>query len=187
MKIAKAKLKAISPYSQSKSYFTPKENKEQPQAYEERTWRNRMHANEEGYVFIPPMSFKLCLESTAQYLGEKIQGKGQATWTKHFTSGILVVDPLVLPVKAADVAGEWLFVPSDGKKGGGKRVMKCFPVIQSWEGEVTFLILDDMIDKQVFERYLAQAGTFRGIGRFRPEKGGYYGRFEVKSIKWEAA
>jgi len=47
---------------------------------------------------------------------------------------------------------------------------------------VTFYILDEIITKEVFERTLTMAGQFIGIGRFRPQNNGFYGRFEVVMV-----
>ena len=88
-------------------------------------------------------------------------------------------------IKAADVKGEWLFVPSDGVRGSGKRVDKCFPVIHEWGGNVTFHVLDETITEDVFLNHLKQAGAFIGIGRFRPRNNGFYGRFAVQSVTWQ--
>lgn len=185
MKTAIVKLKSVSPYSQSKHYTTEKLNKEIPKDYEARTWRDRLHTIEAtGEVFIPPMSFKNCLSEAAKFLGIQIPGKGKSTYTKHFEAGVLVTDALHLGIKASDVKGEWLFVPSDGVRGSGKRVDKCFPVIHEWGGEVTFHILDETITEEVFLNVLQQAGAFIGIGRFRPRNNGFYGRFTVESVKW---
>jgi hypothetical protein len=174
-----------SPYSQSRYIQVEKKSKETSADYEERTWRERLHAMEDGTVYIPPMAFKNCVSAVAKYLGKQIPGKGKATYTKHFEAGILVLDPLLLtPLKRDDVPGEWLHVPSDGRRGGPKRVMKCFPRIDKWGGDVTFLILDETITEEVFLEHLNEAGNFIGIGRFRPINNGYYGRFSVKSLKW---
>lgn len=184
MKTATATLKSVSPYSQSRHYQSEKLAKESPKDYEARTWRERMHSNEDGNVFIPPMSFKNCLSEIAKYLGMQIPGKGKSTYTKHIEAGILVTDPLVLPEKAADVKGEWLFVPADGRRGSGKRVEKCFPVVPTWRGDVTFYVMDETVTQDVFRHHLEQAGAFIGIGRFRPRNNGYYGRFTVEGLKW---
>jgi hypothetical protein len=184
MKTAVCSLKSAAPYSQSKRYVVPKLEKESHADYEARTWRERLHTTPDGNVFIPPMSFKNCLAEVAQFLSVKIPGKGKATWTKHFLAGVLVSEPLILPNKKDAVTGEWLYVPSDGKRGGGTRVDKCFPVIPSWKGDVTFYVLDETITQDVFREHLQEAGKFIGIGRFRPRNGGYYGRFEVLDVKW---
>jgi hypothetical protein len=184
MKTAICRLESISAYSQSKFYETEKLNKERPDDYEARTWRDRLHVTPEGYVYIPPMAFKNCLSSVAKYLSIQIPGKGKSTFTKHIEAGVLVTDSLVLPIKKEDVSGEWYFVPSDGKRGGGKRVKKCFPVIPEWNGEVSFFILDETITEEVFKLHLEESGKFIGIGRFRPQNNGFYGRFKVNEIIW---
>lgn len=184
MRTAIATLKSISPYSQSKAHFTEKQDKEGHDDYEKRTWRERMHVNEGGHVFIPPMCFKNGIAEVAKFLSVNIPGKGKATYTKHFEAGILVTEPLVLPAKKDDVDGEWYFVPSDGRRGGGKRVLKCFPVIPEWSGDVKFYVLDDTITPPVFEHHLKEMGQFIGIGRFRPRNNGFYGRFAVEKVKW---
>jgi hypothetical protein len=144
-----------------------------------------MHSDADGNVFIPPMSFKNCLSEAAKYKSTQIPGKGKSTYTKHIEAGVLCFSPLVLPVKAAGVSGEWLHVPSDGRRGGTTRVEKCFPIIPSWEGIVEFLIVDDIITEEIFKTYLEDAGRFIGVGRFRPRNNGYYGRFSVESIDWK--
>jgi hypothetical protein len=191
MRVATATLESISPYSQSKHYDVPKLGRatgsatESHKDHEARTWRERCHADKDGYLMIPPMAFKNCLAENAKYLSVQIPGKGKSTYTKHFEAGVMVLDGLRLPIKKDDVAGEWLFVPADGRRGSGKRVEKCFPVVQEWAGKVQFHILDDVITPDVFEQHLKDAGNFIGIGRFRPRNNGYYGRFAVKSIAWQ--
>ena len=179
-----AELQSISPYSQGKHYDVTKLSKERPDDYEKRTWRERMHVTEEGFVFIPPMAFKNCLSEIAKYLSMQIPGKGKSTYTKHFESGVLVLEAMPLPFKKESVDPEWVFVPADGRRGSGKRVLKCFGRINEWHGKVRFHILDDTITEEVFLTHLEQAGQFIGIGRFRPRSNGYYGRFVVKSLEW---
>lgn len=192
MKQAIAHLKSISPYSQSRFHGTDKLPKENSEDYEARCWRGRLHVTDDGFVYMPPMAFKNCLSEGAKFMGRQIPGKGKSTYTKHFEAGVLVMDPLVLAVKAEDVAGEWLFVPADGVRGSGKRVKKCFPVIPEWQGAVTFHVLDDTITEDVFEEHLREAGSFIGVGRFRPRNNGFLrpirrgeGRLEIEGFAWQ--
>ena len=187
MKTATCYLKSASPYSQSRHIDTPKKDRESADDYEKRTWRERLHVNGDGHVVISPMSFANCVKEAAKYLSIQIPGKGKSTYTKHFESGVMVLEPLVLASVAADVPGEWLFVPADGIRGSGKRVMKCFPKIEEWEGEVKFWVLDDTITQSVFEQVLRAAGLLIGLGRFRPRNCGIYGRFNCTKLVWEEA
>jgi len=184
MKLAKVHLTSTSVYSQSRHYEVDKERSETHEDYDLRTWRHRMHVNEEGYVYIPPMAFKNCLSESAQYLQIKIPGKRGATFKAKFESGILIADPLVLPIKAMDVAKERLFVPADGRRGGSTRVWRNFPIIPSWSGVLLVYVLDEIINQEIFTEHITWAGRVIGIGRFRPAKNGFYGRFKVDRIEW---
>ena len=185
MKRAIVTIEGVSPYSQSKYYQVEKKEKESHADYELRTWRERVHTDETGHIIIPPMSFKNCISEAAKFLSVQIEGKGKATYTKHFEAGVLVNSPVVLPTLKKDVDGEWLFVPASGRRGDGKRVQKCFPVIRKWGGDVEFLIIDDTITEAPFRYHIEQAGQLIGIGRFRPRNNGYYGRFKVTKFAFE--
>lgn len=184
MKQARVKITGVTPYSQGKYVQAEKLPKEGHDDYEKRTWRERLHRDKSGEVFIPAMSIKNCLYDAAKYLSIQIPGKGKATYTKHFEAGVMVMDSIPLGIKVEDVPGEWLHVPSDGRKGGDKRVLKCFPIIQEWGGEVVVYVLDETITKDVFMDHMKQAGQFIGLGRFRPRRGGFYGRFTAELLEW---
>ena len=192
MKIATAQIQGVSPYSQSKHYSkeeVPELQGENPRDYESRTWRHRLHINDDGLVFIPPMAFKNCITEAAKYLSIQIPGKGKATYSKHIEAGILVTEPIVLPIKRDDVEHEVLFVPSDGIRGSGKRVEKVFPVIRQWGGILQIIIFDETVlnthdanKKTALQFILERAGMFIGVGRFRPHKNGFYGRFGTSNF-----
>lgn len=185
MKTAKCKLVSVSPYSQGKYHNEEKLPKELHADYEKRTWKSKLHTNNEGKIIIPPMAFANCLKEAATYLSLPIPGQGKSKYTKHFQAGVMVTQPLVLDTSVESVHPEWVFVPSDGRRGGTTRVEKCFPLIKEWKGTVEFYVFDDIITKEVFENVLREAGQIIGIGRFRPKNWGYYGRFKVEEVIWE--
>lgn len=190
MKIANVSLKSLSPYSQSRAHAIPREPKEGADDHEKRTWRERLHVNSDGHVFIPPMALKGSLAEAAKFNSKQIPGRGKSTYTKHFEAGVLVMDAPILhdwsgkPTKAKDVDGKWFFLNADGVRGSGKRVWKCCTDIPEWKADVCFYVLDDTITEAVFEETLSEAGNFIGIGRFRPRNGGFYGRFSVEGVEW---
>jgi hypothetical protein len=207
MKVATVEIESVqgSPYSAGRYYVAefPKGDKESNDAHEKRTWRNRLHVADgkrvesgkdetresflEGPVVIPPMAFKVCLAEAAKYLNISIPGQGKATYTKHFEAGVLVLEGITLAVKASEVKSAAVHVPSDGKRGGTKRVMKYFPTIPTWKGTLTVHILDEKITKEVFGKVFNEAGKFIGIGTFRPRNNGLNGRFKVTVKTWEDA
>lgn len=177
------RLTGISPFSFSAPIQSKRNTGEGHDDFEERTWRERIHADKDGMAFISPMALKNCLSEVAKFLGESVPGKGKSTYTKHFEAGLLVMDPLMLGIKAADIQGERLFVPSDGRRGGGSRVWKTFPVLPTWEVAATIHAIDPILKPEKIQEYLAHAGQFIGMGRFRPRNNGFYGRFAVKDFR----
>jgi len=188
MLIAHVQLAAMpgSPYSQSRYHGMDENSNESKDQYEQRTWRERMTVDPEtGEVMIPPMALKKSLDAAASRRGEKVPGKGRREFAKYFLSGIQVYEPVRLGIRKEEVTGERLFVPSDGVKGGSKRVARTFPKIVGWRGTAEYTILaTDVITKDVFVRHLADAGLYIGVGRFRPERGGFYGRYHSLGIEW---
>jgi len=184
MKIYVASLESVSPYSQSRKYEreVPKEEKENHDDYEARTWMNRLHKLPDGRVFIPPTQFKEALVECAGYLQVQIPGKGKNTYTKHFRAGILISEGLILPTMAAEVEGEWLSLDAQPGRGNGGRVWRCMPRIGEWKGDLSIHVLDETITQEVLRYHLEQTGAFIGIGRFRPKNGGFYGRFRVTEL-----
>lgn len=185
---ATATIRGISTYSPSKHYDVPKIGRETHADYEARTWRERIHANPiTDEIEIPAMALKNALQGAASFLGQKIPGRGQKTFAAYFKGAVLTMEPMTIGQKKSEVPGKQFFVPSDGKTGGGSRVNKTFAeVTPPWGGQATFFVLDETITPKVFEEHLKAAGSFIGLGRFRPQNGGFYGRFMVDLIEWEA-
>jgi hypothetical protein len=185
IRIFTVELTGISPLSFSRKHDTPKvvEN-ETPEAWEKRTWREKLHYMPDTLeCYIPPMGFKNGLSESAKSLNEKIPGKRNSTYTKKFERGVVCDQPAMLGIKRDDFLSEELFVPSDGVRGGGKRVWRTFPVVSTWRATAVFQVLDDVIDEAIFRKVLREFGLFIGLGRFRPQNNGYYGRFKVSSVE----
>ncbi|MGL4489181.1 MAG: hypothetical protein ACRCU5_07045 [Rhizobiaceae bacterium] len=185
MKTAIVTLKSVTPYSASRMHDTPKLDKERPDEYEARTWREKAHLDSDGIAYIPAIAFKMALDSAAKYLSISVPGKGKSTFTKHFLSGVLCAENLSLKVPREKLAPVIINANSDGVRGSGKRVKRTFPVVPSWDGKTTFFVFDDAIPKDVFERVLSESGKFIGVGQYRPQNGGTNGRFEVLKVEWE--
>lgn len=194
MKTLQVTLIGESPYSQSKGFLNRRDKKESAEEHEKRCWSERAHVTETGQLFVPPMALSFSLQSTAKLLGMQVSGKGRSTYTKHFLSGLLITDPLLLTYDGKPVTKQqivdgwhnWYFVNADGKRGSGTRVWRCYPEVPTgWRAEATIFVLDDTITKEVLEEHLIECGRFRGLGRFRPENGGFFGRFSVDNFRWQ--
>ena len=58
-------------------------------------------------------------------------------------------------------------------------IMRSRPKVLPWGCVLALMVDVDAIDRQVIEDLLTEAGTRIGVGDFRPERGGIYGRFSV--------
>ncbi len=183
-----ARITGSTPMYQGQQYSVPKLTGETNDAYDRRTWRNRMHVDEEGRVFVPPMALKFGIATAAKHLGMSIPGKGKATYTKRFDSGMYVEEPMLLQrngsyIYAKDVEGHTLWVPADGIPGGTKRVPRTFPRIPEWGGTVEIHIIDAALTEEILLRHLQEMGLYVGLGAFRPERRNLFGRFRVDSFE----
>jgi hypothetical protein len=178
-----AQISSTSPLSWGR-YIREKPGLGKGQEFEEMIWRDKFWQTEQGEIFIPPMAFKKSLDTAAKRLNLKIPGAGQSKYSKRFESGVIVAEPILLGISRDDLDHEWHNVPADGKPGGSSKVEKCFPVIAEWEAEVKFIVLDDIIKEKIFRQVLHHAGQFVGVGRWRPEKAGYNGRFRLEKMTW---
>lgn len=187
MKTCIVEIQSVSPYSASRKHNEEKLEKEGADAYDKRTWREKCHYDANGVAFIPGIAFKFALDAAAKYLSLSIPGKGKATYTKHFLSGVMCPENLSLGKAREDVTGISLSLNADGVRGSGKRVDRILPQFPKWGGKLTFYVFDEQITKDVFERVMVEAGKFIGVGQFRPQNGGHNGRFEVKGFQWSDA
>lgn len=110
---------------------------------------------------------------------------GKATFTKLFVQGIISYGPFALtdhkgkPLTIDAVQPLKLFVPSDGVRGGGKRVHRIFPIVPEWQTEIEVHVLDGRITREILVEHLQCAGMYIGFGAMRVESGGMNGRFAV--------
>lgn len=190
--VVEAVIVGVAPLGYSRVFQSEKKPREGHDAFEERCWMERLHTNPDGFVILPPMSVKKTIEHASKKMGDTIPGKGKSTYSFHVRSGVVEVDPLSHIVcregkqlKAKDVEKHRVFVPSDGKVGGGRRVNRNFPIVSPpWEVTIKLSAFAEPLieapDK--LREFLIMAGRQIGIGFFRPESesGGYFGRFGVK-------
>lgn len=188
MRICLIHLESQVAYSPSKKVdedLFPKKAKEKPDEYDKRLWRERAtYDAKTGIVAIPGMAFKFSVDEAIKRLSIQVPGRRSTTYAKFFVAGQIPDGDVAIGVKKDDMDSIDIWANADGVRGSGKRVKRRFPYIPSWKGIAKFLILDDMIPQDVYEKAFTEAGRLVGVGRFRPEKGGLLGRFQVNKFGW---
>lgn len=187
MRIATIQIEGLTPYSQSRALQSEKERNETHDDFDKRIWPEHQHIDADGNPYIPAVAINQGMAAAASYLakGGELKKKGQANWSQNFLCGLAVAKGPQLD--ASPVRPERVYCNADGKRGSGTRVWRTFPVFDKWASTVVIHILDDTIPEEIFERVVGAMGLFIGIGRYRPQNGGYLGRFTVKKLEIQTA
>jgi hypothetical protein len=163
---------------------TEKKNQEKidPVENERQTWREKAYFEDDGMLYIPGENIHQCMKDGSQYWGQKIPGEGNKTYTDVITSAVICENMQLGIHKDGDevipfgksVNGN----PSKGKKSGCK-VYKIRPLLRPWGGTFKMHVFDARLTPGILKTILSYAGTFRGLGDWRP----VYGRFELENLK----
>jgi hypothetical protein len=183
--VATITLTGISPYSQSRNHDTPKLDGESLDAFDQRTWRNKLNISPAGEIVIPAHGIMQAFAAAAKYSKRQIPGQGKATWTAKFAAGIALLEDPSLGVSPDDAQCITISANADGVRGSGKRVTRRFPIVNEWQTTFDVYILDPILTEEIVREMVEIAGMFIGFGRFRPEKGGTNGRFKITEVKWQ--
>lgn len=135
------------------------------------------YRNEVG-AYIPSEHIKQSIAGAGK--GEKVGGKGNATWNNILKVAVAVL-PAEVPFAPARIAYD--DVHKAYVKVGMARVLRERPCFRKgWEAEFTLEAESTDIDEANLKRFVTKAGR-RGIGDYRPEKGGSFGTFELVSFE----
>ena len=176
-------LKSLTPLTFNKKLISEKGPNETHDEAEERIWRERCDCDSSGELILSARRFKKAISTGAQWLNVKIPGEGQATYTKHFKGGLVVMNNIKLGITRDEVDHVKVYT---GPKPKDPRRWIHFPIVEKWDGELQVNLLDEKINEEIFKRAIDYAGLAVGVGAWRPENGGENGRFEVVDIDFEA-
>ena len=186
--VATVTLTSFSPMSQSRQHSAPRLEGESHDAYDQRTWRHKMHVetrNGRRVVVTPQTGLHQAIAAAAKYSKKQIPGQGKATWTAKFAAGIMLIENPSLGIDPETVDCVTISANADGVRGSGKRVTRRFPQFPEWETTFDVYILDPIITEDVFREMVEIAGMFVGIGQFRPQNLGSNGRFKISRLVWQ--
>jgi hypothetical protein len=182
--VATVTIRGITSLSQSRRHADPRKEGENPEDYDNRTWRSKLSV-ENGSVVLPAHGVHQAIAAAAKYSKRQIPGQGKSTWTAKFMAGIAILEDPRLNIDPETVSSVVISANSDGVRGSGRRVPRRYPMIPEWQTTFEVYILDPIITESVFTEMLTISGMFIGLGRFRPEKGGTNGRFQLVELQWQ--
>lgn len=128
----------------------------------------------DGTIYQPSVHFI----STMKKAGAKYQipGQGKATYKNLIGSGAVIISPDAIPHRNQQYEVDIRPVVVPATRG---RVARMRPIFKTWSLKFNIEYDEDEISAVTIKELLEYAGTRVGIGDFRPEKGGPFGRFMV--------
>lgn len=137
--------------------------------------RMRTYWEDDGSFYHPMQSFiKAMLKAVA---GKKF---GKVFATKAVSGSVFLVSPHATILTRKGEPAQDYTIDRQPVVVGKARVLRCRPCWKEWFMKIAFEVDAAILGRpQVFEA-LSLAGRIIGIGDYRPEKGGGFGRFTVK-------
>ena len=108
----------------------------------------------------------------------QIPGQGKLTYKNLMCSGGVFIDPDMIPHEIQ----EWE-IDRRPVVIGSARIVRSRPILKKWALSFTVEYDEDEVPKQALKEIFEYAGRRVGIGDFRPEKGGPFGRFMITEFK----
>ena len=137
---------------------------------------DKLYLNSDGTPYIPNTYFKGALVESGKNF--KIAGKGKATFSKLIGSTVMV-EP-----EAIALDGEWVKYSIAGVNPNTRgRMMIHRPRFDKWACEFRIVLQDEGIDIASLKEILDYAGAYVGVGDWRPQKKGMFGKFIVTEFK----
>ena len=136
----------------------------------------KLYVNSDGVIYQPATHIERALIEAAKKI--RVKGRGKATYSKLFGSMVSIPTlDITHLVDDYEIFKALVVIPST--KG---RVMRYRPMFRDWA--LKFVIeFEDEIPSEVIKEALEIAGRYVGIGDWRPEKKGKFGKFQVVYFK----
>lgn len=187
MKQFKIKIKGLTPYMQHRmddkklEQWEKQRGKimERPEASQEDATRAEYHCyrNAYGKCFIPADQIRGSLINAGTYMKAKVGGKSRSM--KIIVAATFMPTPEQILLPDYDAVDKRSGVNRNVKA----RIITIRPKWTSWEVNFDLLVYEDTITKETVKELLTYAGSYVGIGSFRPTNNGMFGRFEVISVE----
>ena len=109
----------------------------------------------------------------------KIVGKGKSTYTKLVASTV-DVSPFMIDLNSGKFEVFRISAVNPMTRG---RMMTERPKFNKWNAEFEIILNDSAIDISVINEILEHAGKYVGIGDWRPQTKGMFGKFLISEFK----
>jgi len=131
----------------------------------------------DGKPQIPGIYFRNSIVEAAKQF--KITGKGKSTYSKLAGSTIQVKEEYI-PIIPGDYEAYRIAAVNPMTRG---RMMVTRPRFNKWKCKFHVQLLDDALPPSILNDLINQAGSYVGVGDWRPDKKGMFGKFMLTSFQ----
>jgi len=136
----------------------------------------KLYIDAEGTIYQPATHIEQALIEGGKKI--RVKGKGKSTYSKLFGS-MVSVEPDAIPHLNPKYEIHKALVVIPSTKG---RVMRYRPMFKEW-GLKFNVLAEDEIDESALKEAFEIAGKYSGLGDWRPQKKGKFGKFQVVHFK----
>lgn len=149
------------------------ETKKRPGATKKKDIEDKLYKTPKGKIYTPSTHLRGALINASKQF--KIKGKSRSTYSKLVGSSIEInPDTIVHKIQ------KWNdFSVSAVNPNTRGRVLVSRPKMDKWSLDFTLTFPENDIPIEVMKNILDYAGQYVGIGDWRPDKKGKYGKFMV--------
>jgi len=128
-------------------------------------------------ICLPAVYLKNCISEASKQF--KIVGKGKSTYSKLVASTV-DIEPFMIELNAGKYEVFRISAVNPMTRG---RMMTERPKFNKWKAEFEIILNDPAVPISVINEILEHAGKYVGIGDWRPQTKGMFGKFLISSFK----
>ena len=152
---------------------------ERPEVSQADAIRAEFHCyrNTGGQCFIPSEHFRNSFINAGSYVKSKVGNARKSM--KNVVAAMFMISPEEITLPDYDMIDKRSGVNRNVKA----RIIVIRPKWSNWKITFILLIDNDTITESTIKEIISYAGSYVGIGSYRPTSNGYFGRFELVELK----
>jgi hypothetical protein len=152
-------------------------SKKRTGAMSESDINDKLYLDDKGNVQLPAVYLKNSITEAGKQF--KITGKGKSTYSKLIASTI-DIEPFYIDLDSKKYEVFRISAVNPMTKG---RMMTERPRFNEWKASFEIIVNDPQVPTSVVNEVLEHAGKYVGIGDWRPQTKGMFGKFMITSFK----
>jgi hypothetical protein len=186
MKSFKVKIKGISPYMQHRmddkklaeweKFRGPILERPEASLQDATVAEYHCYRNNDGNCFIPSDQIRGSLITAGTYLKSKVGARTKSM--KSIVAACMIPEPEQITLPNYDAIDKRSAVNRHVKA----RVIVIRPKWSEWSAQFTLNVYEETITRETVTQLINYAGSYVGIGSFRPTNNGQFGRFKIESM-----